>query len=221
MSNIFKSLALAASLLAAPAIALADAGFEPGSTVPVVSGPGTFLTGASFAYSYTTAVNGFDANGTVTPVVGSSMGIFSADGDETAPYVIDFSFAPTNAGDSLYLGLVAADALPGVADDYYVLEVSDSTGVYYTDTIYASSLVAADGFYPFSGWFEYKLGEGTTSIKISLFNQFDAIEPPTLLVDYYNSPVTVAVPEAETTALALAGLGVVGFVASRRRRLAA
>lgn len=222
MSVSFKSLALAASLLAAPAIALADPGFEPGAPAStlVTSGGGSYVIGADYSFAYTAATDGFDASGTVTPVVGNFLGAFTANDDPTNPYVIEFTFAaPTNAGDSLYLGLVASDVDPAFAVDFYKLEIFDINGPAFSQTFDAKTLSDASSLFPFSGWKQFIIGTGVTSIKITLSNDVDASYSPTLLVDYYNSPAVV--PEAGATTMALAGLGVVGLLAARRRRRAA
>jgi hypothetical protein len=226
MSKNLSAVALALSVIAAPASALADVGLETGTAgYSLVSGGGSFTAASSYSYSFDAVNYNFDATGTVIPAVGTAFGVLTtvdADPDVQAPTVLSYTFAaPTaTASDVLYFRLVTpdADAANGF-DDSLTIELFGPTGTaYYSNTFTASFLNTYTGFVPDSGWLTVQVAAGTTGFKLSLTNVGDSNNDPTAFVDYLATPVSAPVPEPLSSGLALAGLGVMGLIARRRNR---
>lgn len=219
MFKAISSIALATAVLFAPTLAVADVGLEGGSTAGYSwTGSGTFTAETSLNYVFTAADYGFDAAGAVGPGVGSYFGVATATGEPSDPFTLTYTFSsPTLVVDYLYIGLITADAIAGSFDDSVTVTLSGTAGVYYSEELTASYLNSLTGYYPFTDWIAVEVAAGTTSFSLSLKNAVDNANPPTLVVDYYATPTPV--PEAGSTLMALAGLGVVGFVAARRRRV--
>lgn len=146
---------------------------------------------------------------------------------------VSFSFnlggPVSNYGDVLWMRLFTADFIPA---DY-----NDSVSVSYfgasagaalqVDTISVQSMYD-EGLNTDSGWKGFGVPIGTNSIMVQLNNvannpviPSDALyNRPIVALDYDAAPVT-PVPEAGTTAMMLAGLGVLGMVSRRRAKRAA
>jgi hypothetical protein len=218
MSKSFATIALA-SLLSLPGFAMADVGLEVDTAGYTVSGTGggSFSAVASYDTSGYTTVAGT----AITPIVGSQFGLLTTATD--TPTFLTYNFDTlTNAGDVLYLRLVADDANPAIANDSFTVNLFDVNGAaYFTQTYSGASLAASTGYYPDYGWtIALGVAQGTKSFTLALTNDVDDTFDPVLAVDYYNSPVVVAsnVPEASTSALSLAGLAVCGLLARRRKQ---
>lgn len=143
---------------------------------------------------------------------------------------VSFSFnlggPVSNFGDILWMRLFTADFLP---DDY-----NDSVSVSYfgtssgaalqVDTLSVKTMYDAGGNTD-SGWNGFAVPIGTNSIMVQLNNvannpviMSDSLyNRPIVALDYDAAPVT-PVPEAGTTAMMLAGLGVLGLVSRRRAK---
>lgn len=146
---------------------------------------------------------------------------------------VSFSFnlggPVSNFGDVLWMRLFTADFIPA---DY-----NDSVSVSYFGTSAGSALqvdtvsvqsMYDEGLNTDSGWKGFGVPIGTNSIMVQLNNvatnpaiPSDALyNRPIVALDYDAAPVT-PVPEAGTTAMMLAGLGVLGMVSRRRAKRAA
>ena len=130
-------------------------------------------------------------------------------------------------GDTLWLRLFTAD--------FDAVGYNDSVSVSYfgasavnalaVDTISVATM-AANGLNTDSGWQGFFVPVGTQSLMVQINNV--AAVPVTLQDQLYNRPIVALdydavtpVPEADATAMMLAGLGVLGMVARRRTRKAA
>ena len=148
------------------------------------------------------------------------------------------SFTLDIAGDYSYDGpsIPYFEGLTFKLDDYTLAEWSDSTEAFIEleDPLYGEDY----NYYSFSKTFEADTVIGTTTfrniwelaaadgqVKISWFNaqEVDDLTNPSHsnLYDYvkYDFSYTAPVPEPSTYALMLAGLGLVGFMANRRRKV--
>jgi hypothetical protein len=149
------------------------------------------------------------------------------------PSSVSFSFnlggPVSNYGDVLWMRLFTAD--------FDAANYNDSVSVSYFGTSSVTALqvdslsvqsMIDDGLYPDTGWKGFGVPIGTNSIMVQVNNvaNFPTIPSdnnynrPIVALDYFAAPVT-PVPEAETSAMLLAGLGVLGMVSRRRSKRAA
>lgn len=153
----------------------------------------------------------------VDPVHGSSYALIVPD---TTSSLTSFAFnlagTPTVAGDSLYFRLFSAEQVgsanytgtDGFSVTYFNINGTQST---YSWTVADS---AANGSAFDSGWLQIAPLAGTQSMMVSLYEtSADGLNNPVLGVDF--SPAA-PVPEPESIAMMLAGLGVLGAVSRRR-----
>lgn len=141
---------------------------------------------------------------------------------------VSFSFnlggPVSNYGDLLWLRLFTADYIPASYNDAVSVSYygAGSLAALGTDTISVQSMADA-GLNTDSGWKGFAVPVGTQSMMLQLNNvandtsvASDAFyNRPIVAMDYQAATVT-PVPEAETSAMMLAGLGVLGLVARRR-----
>jgi hypothetical protein len=149
------------------------------------------------------------------------------------PSSVSFSFnlggPVSNYGDVLWLRMFTAD--------FDAANYNDSVSVSYFGTGSATALqvdsisvqsMSDEGLYPDSGWKGFGVPVGTNTIMVQVNNvaNFPIIPSdnnynrPIVALDYDAAPVT-PVPEADVTAMMLAGLGVLGMVSRRRAKRAA
>lgn len=240
--NIIPALALA-TVVSGPAFALNNPGFEAGvganpagwvtpvgSVTSVVSGTNVKVIDDAY-FPVPTQIYDID----VESMSGNNFGLL-----ETCPAstpalsctsATTFSFnlgGPVAAvGDTLWLRLFTAD--------FDAVGYNDSVSVSYfgasavnalaVDTISVATM-AANGLNTDSGWQGFFVPVGTQSLMVQINNV--AAVPVTLQDQLYNRPIVALdydavtpVPEADATAMMLAGLGVLGMVARRRTRKAA
>ena len=170
----------------------------------------------------------------VTAMSGNNFGLL-----ETCPAstlaascnsAVSFSFnlggPVSNFGDVLWMRLFTADFVPA--------EYNDSVSVSYfgasagsalqVDTISVQSMYD-EGLNTDSGWKGFGVPVGTNTIMVQLNNLGignvpDVYNRPIVALDY-DAAVVTPVPEAGTSAMMLAGLGVMGMLARRRAKRAA
>ena len=128
------------------------------------------------------------------------------------------------AGDVLWMRLFTADFVPASYNDSVSVSYfgPGSGSALQVDTISVQSMYD-EGLNTDSGWKGFGVPVGTNSIMVQLNNvanspiiPSDALyNRPIVALDYEAAPVT-PVPEADVTAMMLAGLGVVGMIARRR-----
>ena len=207
-----------AGLASGQAFALQDAGAETD-----VSG---FITINAAAYQASAGQIGLidDRTGdtlltsySVDPVHGSFYALIVPDTTASlTSYTFNLAGTPTVAGDSLYFRLFSAEQVgsanytgtDGFTVTYFNINGTQST---YSWTVADS---AANGSAFDSGWLQIAPLAGTQSMMVSLYEtSADGLNNPVLAVDF--SPAA-PVPEPESIAMMLAGLGVLGAVSRRR-----
>jgi hypothetical protein len=240
--HIIPALALA-TVVSGPAFALNNPGFEAG----VGANPTGWVTpvGSVTSVASGTTVKVVDDAYFASPTEIYSTAIDAMSGNnfgllETCPAGTPALNCPSNvsflfnlggpvatAGDTLWLRLLTAD-FDGV-------NYNDSVSVSYfgassvnplaVDTVSVASM-SAQGLYPDSGWNGFYVPIGTQSLMVQINNV--ASNPVTFQDQLYNRPIVALdydavtpVPEADSVAMMLAGLGVLGVVARRRNRRAA
>lgn len=234
----FKKIAFAAALAAvsaSPAFAVTDAGFETGTsgwiTLPTPDGAllsavdsGTTLhtindeTGTPFSYAHDDGVPGTG----VLAADGSKFGLLEICAASTvtcgsnSAYTLNLAGPVSKYGDVLWLRLMTEDYTAGalyndsIKVSYYG---AGSTSALGTDAISVASMLSAPiPLYYDSGWKGFAVPVGTQNMLITLTNA-DPYNRPLGLIDYTAAPV----PEADSIAMMLAGLGVLGFVSRRRQ----
>lgn len=207
-----------AGLASGQAFALQDAGAETD-----VSG---FITINADAYQVGAGQVGLvdDRTGdtlltsySVDPAHGSFYALIVPDTTASlTSYTFNLAGTPTVAGDSLYFRLFSAEQVgsanytgtDGFTVTYFNINGTQST---YSWTVADS---AANGSAFDSGWLQIAPLAGTQSMMVSLYEtSADGLNNPVLAVDF--SPAA-PVPEPESIAMMLAGLGVLGAVSRRR-----
>jgi hypothetical protein len=186
---------------------------------PTVDLPGSIGVGGSFGLIETCA---------------ASIKVGSCSGSSQS-YSFNLGGPASAAGDYFMVRLMSAD---------YELAFNDKVTVTYyglsgtlgTDHVSVFTENAADPYwvetqgYWDSGWAAFGVPVGTNAISVQVENRADATDPdylpgyelynrPVVAIDY--APAVSPVPEADVTAMMLAGLGVLGMVARRRSKRAA
>jgi MYXO-CTERM domain-containing protein len=240
----FALSAVLAALAASPAFALNNPGFEDSlgaNPAGWVTPLGT-LTSVASGTTVRVIDDGYQLTPTeiyatsVTAMSGNNFGLL-----ETCPATtpvlscgsnVAFSFSlggpVSNYGDVLWLRLFTADFVPATYNDSVSVSYfgTGSGAALQVDTISVQSMYN-EGLNTDSGWKGFGVPVGTNSIMVQLNNvatgtliPSDSLyNRPIAAIDYDAAPVT-PVPEAETSAMMLAGLGVLGLVARRRRQKA-
>jgi hypothetical protein len=229
------SIAALAALSSTSAFALTNPGFEDGTTNGWMTLPGTVLH-AMPTYNFTLfdeADPMFVYSDTWSAAYGSQFGLLRPlnppSTSSTTPvadsmhYVLNFAdtSVATQAGDKFAVRLLTADyAYTGAGyDDSVSVTFAGNYAGTYTYTYAASEFNQAG---PDSGWLEMTFGAGvdqapvgTTAFVVNVTNYYDTFgsNTPVIGLDFEAAPI----PEPETYAMMLAGLGALGFMSRRRR----
>lgn len=173
----------------------------------------------------------------VTAMSGNNFGLLETCPASTAVLScnsnVSFSFSlggpVSNFGDVLWMRLFTADFVPADYNDSVSVSYfgAGSGAALQVDTISVQSMYN-EGLNTDSGWKGFGVPVGTNSIMVQLNNVATApvipsdnlYNRPIVALDYDAAPVT-PVPEADVTAMMLAGLGVLGMVSRRRAKRAA
>ena len=230
-----------AAVAVTPAFALNNPGFEAGAganpagwvtplgTVTSVAS-GTTVRVVDDAY-FATPTEIYSTS--VAAMSGNNFGLFETCPAATAALGcvsnVAFSFSlggpVSNAGDVLWMRLFTADFIPADYNDSVSVSYfgSSSLSSLATDTLSVQTMYD-EGLNTDSGWRGFAVPVGTQSLMVQVNNV--ATNPvifsdhlynrPIVALDYDAAPVT-PVPEAGTSAMMLAGLGVLGMIARRRK----
>jgi hypothetical protein len=221
-----------AGLASGQAFALGDAGFESGTT-----NDWSYTTGGTLElWSNTpgqtmTVWNDYDLNGdgvadgdfttayNITAAAGNHFGVMYADFGSTAgqAFTLNLTGPQSRPGDIFYMRLFSSEFVFPEHNDYARVSFFGGGGLLASDSISVQShvMVSGGGNGIDSGWRGFAAPTGTTSIAVDLFNVSpDGKNSPILAIDYAAAPV----PEADVTAMMLAGLGALGFAARRRAK---
>lgn len=227
-----------AAMAASPAFALNNPGFEdnlgsspsgwvaPSGGMSAVAG-GTNVKVIDDAYLATPTVI---YNTNIDAMSGNNFGLLEtcAAGTPTLSCQSNTLFAfnlggPVSAvGDLFWMRLLTADFDPNYNDMVTVSYFgAGSPGALATDMISVQTMADA-GLNTDSGWQGFAVPVGTQSLMLQVSNVANVTTIPS--DSLYNRPLVAVdyapatpVPEAETSAMMLAGLGVLGLVARRRR----
>jgi hypothetical protein len=170
----------------------------------------------------------------VTAMSGNNFGLLETCPAATAVLScnsnVSFSFSlggPVSIyGDILWMRLFTADFIPADYNDSVSVSYfgTGSGGALQVDTVSVQTMYD-EGLNTDSGWKGFGVPVGTNTIMVQLNNvatspvvpSDNLYNRPIVALDYDAAPVT-PVPEAETSAMMLAGLGVLGLVARRRTK---
>lgn len=179
-----------------------DFGTSPGGTAPgadlVYSGAGG---GVSYAYTggalYNTSIIGITAR----PIgsVGNFWSVGTSPAAQTGPAEVNFSTALS------YFGF-----LWGSADTYNTVSFYDGANLLASFTG-SQVFGSASGSQAVASYFNFQTGAGEKLTRVAFASSQNAFETD-------NHAYIAAVPEPETYAMMLAGLGLMGLVARRRKQ---
>jgi hypothetical protein len=229
-----------ATFAISPAFALNNPGFEAG----VGANPAGWITplGTATSVASGTTVRVVDDAYFPTPTEIYSTSVSAVSGNnfgllETCPAStaaldcasnVAFSFnlggPVSNAGDILWLRLFTADFIPADYNDSVTVSYfgASSLSALNSDTLSVQTMFD-EGLNTDSGWKGFAVPFGTQSLMVQINNV--ATNPIIFADNLYNRPIVALdyeaaavtpVPEAGTSAMMLAGLGVLGLVARRR-----
>ncbi len=186
--------------------------------VPTASLPGSVGVGSSFGLIETCAAN-------------IQIGNCSAAG---MAFSVNLGGPVSTYGDFFLVRLMTADYERDFNDKVTVTYYG-TAGVLGTDHVSVFSENPADPYwietqgYPDSNWAAFGVPVGTNAIQVQVENVAALGQPagynlynrPVVAIDYAAAVAVSPVPEADVTAMMLAGLGVLGMVSRRRTKRAA
>lgn len=246
----FKKLLTASAVsmvLAGAALAQSSPGFESGTAgwTPTTTSFTSTVFGPLNVQAYDSFVTVVDdyTNPTPTPYdyqvlsagaeYGNSFGVLNTGSLSNLGYRINLLSTPAANGDKFALQLFSfdADTANGFVDSAKVSFYQGGTELSNFTALSDNTFDLGDGngpqsngmasFTGTSGWYQFFVPVGTTSIEVSLANggvdidgNPDKGNQPLVALDY---AAVTPVPEPESLALMMAGLGAVGFMSRRRK----
>ncbi len=237
-------LAMLAATAVSPAFALTNTGFEDGNANGWTTPLGSLNVYGTAGTTVQLIDDGYGLYAPIpvdlTPVDGNHFGLLSlpcTDPANVATCTTGFSFTAnvggpvSQVGDIMWIRFLTPDfrgnGAPAVYNDNFSVSYygTASNVALATDTLSVDSLwtedldgdgIADNNAYD-SGWRGFAVPLNTNSITLTLQNgpAGDLYNRPFVALDYYSAPVAV-VPEADSVAMMLAGLGVLGAVSRRR-----
>jgi len=213
MRNALARIVTAAALVGSATFAQADfvnQGFETGD----LTGWGVFGDGSADVISTTPNAAspgslGSDNWGGSPGDSGSFMALLN---NGSGIEVINQAASPTSTPLFLWLNFITNE-VPGTFNDFVTATWTDTIGVHSASlSVNSDTSIMAGHDLRTSGWRSFLLDAGTSSLSVSVANAGDTAVNSYSLVD-----ITTVIPEPETYALMLAGLGLLGFLARRRR----
>ena len=237
-------LAMLAAAAVSPVFALTNTGFEDGNANGWTTPVGSMNVYGAAGTTVQLIDDGYGLYAPIpvalTPIDGSHFGLLSlpcSDPSNVSTCTSGFSFTanlggPTSrVGDIMWVRFMTPDfrgnGAPADYNDNFSVSYfgTNSTTALATDTLSVDSMWTedlnedgiADNTAYDSGWRGFAVPENTNSITLTLQNgpAGDMYNRPYVALDYYAAPAA-AVPEADTVAMMLAGLGVLGAVSRRR-----
>lgn len=226
------STAVLAAAAAAPAYALENAGFEAGTTgwSPLLGGT-VEQRGTGPVTIFDDTYGDFDTPYDVAPAFGSSYGLLiptypTTPGSSTM-HAFNMSGSPTAAGDIMFVRMFSAEWNLPTNNDYFTVTFNNNADPTATFTWRATdtnqyTYGGVPGIAMDSGWLRLDsafMPTGTNSVYIEVHDvSTDGGNKPLVAVDFMPA---AAVPEADVSAMLIAGLGALGFAARRRKQQAA
>lgn len=167
------------------------------SDTTITNGYGYVTSGSDFPFGYWMANSSVSKWITPTATQGQT---FDASANGTYTYELKFSLAGDNAATAAFAGQFAADNSAVV-------------------TLNGKTIGTSNGF---TGWSSFassgaSFNSGLNTLDFTVTNWAQTSGNPTGLRVEFTSSSVAAVPEPETYAMLLAGLGLVGFMARRRK----
>lgn len=218
--------AAAASLvLATPAFAATNNGFESSDLSAWLVTPGATLTryGSGDSVDVTLDVTGSPTQ--VVPVAvnaayGNYFGVLTSPTAASSSFTLALQDYAAVTGDIFAFSLISGDAgytLPtDFWDDTATVSFYAGSTLVGSEEIKASDYTTATGW-PQTPWVPVWVPGGTTTLVVQLTNG-DEFNPALVALDYQ---AATPVPEPESAALMMAGLGALGFMSRRRMKKAA
>jgi PEP-CTERM motif len=235
---------LTAKAVSATATAvLALSALAPAHAMLVLQGPedfqGTGLGAVNTILTLESPANSTVETGSVERMVGSTSDIISGDAKTGASQTQTLSFAEVGVSSAadirvVFNALEPGNPANGISLDDLVLTIYNSTGtelfnsgaftpISFADTLtgagnsgFVFALDAVQAAAAQAAAFTGDFGSNLFGLSASLSNATGGFE--TFFVASADGTVTPPIPEPQTYALMLAGLGAVGFMAMRRRR---
>ena len=226
------SAAVLALAVASPAMALTDPGFESGTGgwTPTIAGNLQALPSGS---NVTVTDDGYqvypDLITTIDAMAGNNFGLLSLTSGTQNAYSFNLAGPVSTFGDIFWLRLLSLEYEWDKYNDQVVVTYNGPSIGTITDTWSVADTYAAAGVLDFSqmipdsGWKGFFVPVGTQSLMVQVNNVSSNTQIPG--DSLYNRPIVALdydavtpVPEADATAMMLAGLGVLGMVARRRAK---
>jgi hypothetical protein len=221
--NILRAVAAAVAVFSTTAaFAVGNAGFEAGTTNDWF----TFPAGALTAATSGTVVDVIDDAYHSSPTPVESVAIDAVEGNwfglltmnpavSSASFSVNASLGTVGSNDYFWMRLLSPEYDAGFNDSATVSFYGTNTLIPLATYTWSALDTIADGYFPDPGWRGYAVPIDALSLTVTLNNVGDKYNLSTVALDY---SVVAPVPEPQTYAMMLAGLGAVGFMARRRGR---